>query len=365
MKKASNQGHLDLVHQETLDISDALYYANENTKIGRISRLALEPGTKKFQATLSSGSLCTLVNEAGVSFEAELKKPRNKRSKGFEIKGCVKDIKSGKSSYFAGVNINGIGPSGKSLRPAQLGAIHSLMAHWSLSQEPATVVLPTGVGKTEAMLAASIVDRAKRTLVIVPSIELKDQISEKFSSWGMLRELGVIPASSPNPTVLVLNKTLKEKASKEIIEKADVIVTTPAFIARADRAIKTAIKDSFSHVFFDEAHHVVASEWNEIKGLFKDAKIVQFTATPYRNDHKPIEGKVVYNYPLSRALEDKCFSKISLVTVDERHPRKKDKAIADAAMDRLVEDRKNGYNKHRMMVRAYLGVGPSQPSDFI
>ena len=89
-----------------------------------------------------------------------------------------------------------------------------------------------------------------------------------------------------------------------------------------------------------------------MKGLFSHSKVVQFTATPYRNDRKPIEGKVVYNYPLSQALKDGCFSKISLVTVDERHPRKKDKAIADAAMARLYEDREQGWSRHRMMVRA-------------
>lgn len=97
---------------------------------------------------------------------------------------------------------------------------------------------------------------------------------------------------------------------------------------------------------------MVASEWDNIKLLFKNSKVVQFTATPYRNDRKPIEGKIVYNYPLSQALKDECFSKISLISVDERHPRKKDRAIADAAMARLQADRNRGWTRHRVMVRA-------------
>ena len=60
-----------------------------------------------------------------------------------------------------------------------------------------------------------------------------------------------------------------------------------------------------------------------LKQLFSASKIVQFTATPYRLDRQPIQGKVVYNYPLSQALNDKCFSKISLISVDERHPSKR------------------------------------------
>src|SRR5690606_38643292 len=73
---------------------------------------------------------------------------------------------------------------------------------------------------------------------------------------------------------------------------------------------------------------------------------------PYRNDRKPIEGKIVYNDPLSQALKDNCFSKISLISIDERHPLKKDEAIARAAYERLLSDRKEGYNRHKMMVRA-------------
>lgn len=45
------------------------------------------------------------------------------------------------------------------------------------------------------------------------------------------------------------------------------------------------------------------------KTIILSFKIVQFTATPYRLDRQPIQGKVVYNYPLSQALNDKCFLK--------------------------------------------------------
>ena len=38
----------------------------------------------------------------------------------------------------------------KGLRLPQIGAIHAIHAHWSVSHEPATIVMPTGTGKTEA-----------------------------------------------------------------------------------------------------------------------------------------------------------------------------------------------------------------------
>jgi hypothetical protein len=42
------------------------------------------------------------------------------------------------------------------LRRPQLGALHAIHAHWSTKADVATVVMPTGTGKTETMLATLI-----------------------------------------------------------------------------------------------------------------------------------------------------------------------------------------------------------------
>tara|TARA_Y100001934_G_scaffold28783_1_gene31411 strand:+ start:3588 stop:6740 length:3153 start_codon:yes stop_codon:yes gene_type:complete len=331
--------------------SEALYFVNEKTNIGLLTQLALDEKTRVFTSThIEDQGYSITFGE--YSFLANLKNGKGRHRKKLFIDGCVTNVASNERSFFDDVNINGKGYNGWELRPPQRGAIYGLLAHWSLSNDTSTVVLPTGTGKTETMLVVTLVDRAAKTLVIVPTIELKQQISEKFGCWGILRKLGVIPNEAPNPTVLTLSKTVSVQEDIETIQRADVVVTTPGLLARSPDNLKAQFARQFSHIYFDEAHHVQASEWDYLKGLFSHSKVVQFTATPYRNDRKPIEGKVVYNYPLSQALKDGCFSKISLVTVDERHPRKKDKAIADAAMARLYEDREQGWSRHRMMVRA-------------
>lgn len=339
-------------HQEVLEFKHPLYFHRKKTPIGWLSQLALEAGNWEFTAIHKSDDLYTVTHESGVSFLAELKEGTGKKKGTYAIKGCVRKVNSKNRSFFDDVSIHEIADNGLSLRPAQLGAIYSLLAHWSLTKNVATVVLPTGTGKTETMLVTTLVNRAKKTLVIVPTLDLKEQIAEKFMSWGMLRKLRVIPQNSPNPNVLVLSKTLPDLSSIDFMKNADIVISTPALLSRAAEEVKDEIKGMFSHVYFDEAHHVVAKEWSALKTLFKEAKVVQFTATPYRNDRQPIEGEIVYNYPLSQALKDDCFASISLVTVDERHPKKKDKAIADTAMKRLQEDRKQGFHRHRMMVRA-------------
>ena len=172
--------------------SEALYFVNEKTNIGLLTQLALDEKTRVFTSThIEDQGYSITFGE--YSFLANLKNGKGRHRKKLFIDGCVTNVASNERSFFDDVNINGKGYNGWELRPPQRGAIYGLLAHWSLSNDTSTVVLPTGTGKTETMLVVTLVDRAAKTLVIVPTIELKQQISEKFGCWGILRKLGVIP----------------------------------------------------------------------------------------------------------------------------------------------------------------------------
>ncbi|WP_293887843.1 MULTISPECIES: DEAD/DEAH box helicase [unclassified Sphingobacterium] len=346
-KHPSNQTSMTLLYDVSFTLDKPMFYHYEKHKFGTLSRLCINNGDHK--ATIDNiGERNKITCEDGNSFITAL----HRKGDNYIFDGNIQAIDIPQDIRRKDIAIQGKGTDGSSLRPAQIGAIYSLLSHWSLSNEPATIVLPTGTGKTETMLALCLADDAKKILVIVPSIDLKYQTSRKFSDWGILRDLGVISHKTLNPCVMVLERTLSEISAISVMEKAEIVITTPALIARANQDIKNWITTAFSHVFFDEAHHMQAKEWSLLKSLLNKAKIVQFTATPYRYDRKPIEGKIVYNYPLSQALKDNCFSKISLISVDERHPLKKDRAIAFAAYEKLQADRANGFDKHKMMVRA-------------
>lgn len=101
-------------------------------------------------------------------FLAELRGGKGKKKGMYEVKGCVEHVDGDELSFFDNVNVNRVGANGWKLRLAQLG----LMSYWSLLSSVATIVPPTGTGKTETMLATSVVDKAERTLVIVPTIHL-------------------------------------------------------------------------------------------------------------------------------------------------------------------------------------------------
>lgn len=87
----------------------------------------------------------------------------------------------------------------RGLRSPQIGAIHAALAHWRMSSEVATIVLPTGTGKTDCMVALMALRRPKCLLVTVPTDALRKQLAEKFMSLGVLVSNGSLPTSSTYP----------------------------------------------------------------------------------------------------------------------------------------------------------------------
>lgn len=79
----------------------------------------------------------------------------------------------------------------KGLRPPQIGALYSILAHVQNSEDRAIVIMPTGTGKTETMLSTLVANQCQKLLVTVPSDSLRTQISDKFNNsldsfllWG-------------------------------------------------------------------------------------------------------------------------------------------------------------------------------------
>jgi len=113
------------------------------------------------------------------------------------------------------------------LRPPQIGALHSVLAHWSISDKPALVVMPTGTGKTETMLCLLIANQCNKTLVIVPSDSLRTQISKKYIRLGILKQFGIVSKQALYPKVSVLKNSIDTMEDTEKILDANVIVSTP------------------------------------------------------------------------------------------------------------------------------------------
>lgn len=235
------------------------------------------------------------------------------------------------------------------LRAPQIGALHAIAAHWSLNTDPAIVVMPTGTGKTEVMLAVTVESRGDRILVVVPTDALRQQTADKFREYGLLRKLGIV-TDVRNPVVGVL--TGKPSAQQfPSIRTCNIVVTTMASISKGDDQEQAAFAALFSDVFFDEAHHIQATTWNKFCAFCAHARLLLFTATPFREDGKALSGKIIYNYPLQTAQECGFFKPIQFLQVFEPDSSFADLRIAQKAVEKLRADLADGLD-HMLLARA-------------
>lgn len=239
----------------------------------------------------------------------------------------------------------------KGLRPPQIGGLHAIGAHWSQYQQPATVVMPTGTGKTETMLATLAAYLPGTILIVVPSAVLRDQTAKKFLTFGLLRLLNNLSPHAPNPIVGVIKNRPKDESDLSIFENCNVVVATMSALSEESTlSLAPRIADRVNTLIVDEAHHIGASGWAAFREHFKNSKVLQFTATPYRRDGKLVDGKVIYEYPLRSAQQDGYFKKINFEPVYEIDQEVADETIAAVAVDKLRSDIASGKD-HLMMAR--------------
>jgi superfamily II DNA or RNA helicase len=239
----------------------------------------------------------------------------------------------------------------KGLRNPQIGAVHAIHAHWSVSAEPATVVMPTGTGKTETMLSVLVSALCRKLIVVVPTDALRTQLADKFLTLGVLKEPGcrVLGTEVKCPIVGVLQHIPRSIAEvDEVFCRCQVIVTTSTIAGQCSGDVRDRMAHHCTHLFIDEAHHAEAPTWSVFKEGFRARKILQFTATPFREDGRPLDGEIVFKYPLKKAQQEGYFKPIRFRPVVEFNPKRSDERIAAQAIAELKADFDKG---HILMAR--------------
>lgn len=251
-----------------------------------------------------------------------------------------------RDSWLAGFNFIGedqVREDQVGLRRPQLGALHAVHAHWSTEDGVATVVMPTGTGKTETMLATLISARCSRVMVVVPTDALRNQIAQKFYTLGILKDSRSVLLAQHviRPIVGILLKRPKTVAEvNEIFKRSNVVVTTSALAGKCAPEVQERMAEVCSHLFIDEAHHAEAPTWKEFKSNFKAHKrpVLQFTATPFREDGQPLDGEIVYVYPMRQAQKEGYFRPIRFSSVYAFNSARADREIAAKVLEELHAD---------------------------
>ena len=125
------------------------------------------------------------------------------------------------------------------------------------------IQLPTGAGKTFIFLRY-LMENSKKAVIIVPSLDLKEQvISNGKNRFGL-------------------------RITDNIDKKADIYVVTAASL-NYDSKFDFIEKFAPDHIIIDEAHHAQANTYKSfLKDLNFSYKLIGFTATPERLDGKSL-----------------------------------------------------------------------------
>lgn len=201
------------------------------------------------------------------------------------------------------------------IRQPQLEAYTEIYNYFSTEDyedRSAIVVLPTGVGKTGVMGLAPFHICKKRTLIITPGTTIRDTVIENLNPLNpenFWYKRNVFKTDMFLPNVIEYDNSTPD----EVLNSANIVILNIHKLQlRLDSSLLNRVaSDFFDFIIIDEAHHSVATTWVDCINYFKDAKILKLTGTPFRTDNEPLVGKLIYKYPLSRAMSNNYVKSLS------------------------------------------------------
>jgi superfamily II DNA or RNA helicase len=207
------------------------------------------------------------------------------------------------------------------------------------------IVLPVGCGKSGCITLAPFAFCARRALVVAPGVPIAEQLAADFdpANPDMFYQKCQVLTGDPYPEPVEIRGTTTNRAD---LEEAHIVITNIHQLQGGDanRWLQSLPSDFFDLILFDEGHHSVAASWTLLKAQFPTARIVNFSATPSRADGQIMAGRVLYSYPIFRAIQEGYVKRLKAVQLNPRtlrYVRREDDQEIEVGLDevrRLGED---------------------------
>lgn len=200
------------------------------------------------------------------------------------------------------------------------------------------IVLPVGCGKSGCITIAPFAFRATRTLVVAPGVKIAEQLYGDFDPARQdmfYIKCGVLNGQ-PYPEPAEIRGRTTNRAD---LEEADVVLTNIQQLqGEGNRWLQDLPDDFFDLILFDEGHHNVAQTWTTLKAKFPAARIVNFSATPLRADGQLMAGRILYSYPVFRAIQEGYVKRLKAVVLNPRtlrYVRREDGQETEVSLDEV------------------------------
>jgi len=200
------------------------------------------------------------------------------------------------------------------------------------------IVLPVGCGKSGCITLTPFAFRSNRTLVVAPGLSIADQLAADFnpSNAGMFYQKCQVLTGGPYPEPVEIRGTTTNRSD---LEEANVVITNIQQLqGDANHWLQTLPADFFDLILFDEGHHSVADSWEALKARFPAARIVNFSSTPLRADGQIMAGRVLYSYPIFRAIQEGYVKRLKAVQLNPRtlrYVRRADTQEIEVSLDEV------------------------------
>ena len=201
------------------------------------------------------------------------------------------------------------------------------------------IVLPVGCGKSGLIAISPFAFRAKRTLVIAPGVRIAQQLRNTFDPTkpGMFYIKCAVLDGAPYPEPVEIRGTTTNRAD---LDESDVVITNIQQLqGEANRWLQELPNDFFDLILLDEAHHNVAASWELLRNRFPGARIVNFSATPVRSDGQIMAGRIIYSYPIFRAISNGYVKRLKAIRLNPatlKYVRREDNNEVEVGLEEVI-----------------------------
>lgn len=154
----------------------------------------------------------------------------------------------------------------QALREYQLSALAGVHRAWQDGHRSVCLVAPTGSGKTRLAEELIFQERAAggRVLFIVHRRELLNQAADRLRKRFDFLDVGIIAPRN------------------------DLCLEAPIQVATVQTLLARDHRPAASLIIPDEFHHYAADDWSQVAKHYSAARLVGLTATPQRQDGRPL-----------------------------------------------------------------------------
>ena len=218
------------------------------------------------------------------------------------------------------------------------------------TKDKASVVIPTGCGKSFIALQLMVDNKDKRILFMAPSNAIKNQMYNYIAKYIVGEE-----PSSERPARMIADEYFPNLK----------IILYPSLLRVKDEQMNKIQHDI---IIMDELHRTGADKWGErINTLLEknpNAKILGLTATPDRMDDKNVidnlfEGSIDYELTLVEALRDRIVKAPTYVKCDYALGEYLEgirTAISNCSDEQKKKELQDKYDKMRKIVEQAEGI---------